>query len=240
MKKTKMDFRGESISGGANGLQAQIDVINAEIVTINSHLTTIDTSITSLNSTTTTQGNEIRLLNQGASGNFAPFGFSGVGPTPANLSTSMTFQPPNVAGLFIPLADLVDGATFRVKLYTIIQNNYTGGTPNQLTLYLSQESKGNFYYTSATPETLPIIASPTAYVYEFNITIRTVVGHICFVSSYYPGTGTTLFTDGTLLNPFSTYGGLTILFLAFWTITSSTANTIAIYNATVERVVDAF
>ena len=226
-----MDFRGESLNGGANYLQTQIDAINAEITVIDTHLTTIDTHLTTLDGKT-------RQLNQSASGSFAPFGTTFAGPGYQNLTASMTFHPS--AGLFIPLADLVDGASFRIKLYVTIQNNFSAG-PNTLNIYLSQEAAGSFWYTNpSTFEILPVIASATAYVYEYNIVVKTVTGHVCFVSAYQPVSNNTLFTDGTNLNPFSVYGGLSVFFQCAWANTSSIANNLVIYGVTFERVADSF
>jgi hypothetical protein len=227
-----MDFEGFPLfQGSFADIQTQIDAINLQITTINAQIAALQASMTTVQSQT-------RKLNQGASSSNAPFGFVFAGPGYQNLTASMTFNP--VAGLTIPLADLVDGATFRVKLYTSIQNNFAG-TPNTLTIYLSQEAPGSFWYTNpGAAEILPVIATATNYVYTYEIVVKTVVGHVCFISAYQPVSNSTLYTDGTNLNPFSSYGGLTIFFQAAWGLTSSIANNLVIYGVTFERVCNTF
>ncbi len=227
-----MDFEGFPLfQGSFADIQTQIDAIDLQITAINGQITTINAQIAALQSQT-------RKLNQGASSSNAPFGVTFAGPGYQNLTASMTFHP--VAGLTIPLADLVDGATFRVKLFVSIQNNFSA-LPNTLTIYLSQEAAGSFWYTNPTAaEPLPVIATATNYVYTYDIVVKTVVGHVCFISAYYPVLNTTLYTDGTNLNPFSTYGGLTIFFQAAWGLTSSIANNLVIYGVTFERVCNTF
>jgi len=218
-----MDYEGNTYGvGDISNLQSQIDALDARIVALEARLTLDEITLGAVVAKASS------LSNFGA-GNFTAFNFTSSLFT--NLTASMT---PIWGSLRIPLAEMTDGMVLRFRLYTAMQVN-----PSQdLILYLSQDEKGNYPYTSATNESQPVLIDVVGRIWTFTMIVKKVAAN-SEVNTIVE-TGNSRIGYHNAIQPdqlisFTSQDGMDIYVQAKWA-TPAGVNNFTVKNFTLERI----
>lgn len=218
-----MDYEGNTFGvGDISNLQSQIDALDASITALEARLTLDEITLGAVVAKASS------LSNFGA-GNFTSFNFT------SSLATDLTASMTPIWGsLHIPLTEMTDGMTLRFRLYTAMQVN-----PSQdLILYLSQDEKGNYPYTSVANESQPVLIAVVGRIWTFTMIVKSVAAPSEVNTIVETGNSRIGYSNAiqpAQLNNFASADGMDIYVQARWA-TPAGVNNFTVKNFTLERI----